>query len=493
MRLDAFAILLAATTLVTLASCGSDGSPTDAAPDDGGVAAEVSTPTVPPFDAGTSDADAGPVGYVDPTGRSGSRLRRVYVEAGADAYQTVGLWDKELSVVCTFREAPDGLLRCLPSRPVPVYFADSGCSAEPFIVYESSCGQVYGMAPGRDTIFRKTTTPQVRATTTAYSPISGCVAYEVPSAGFIAEAVPSTSFVQGTIREEPRAGGLALRYIDGDDGSRIPVSLRDTGRQADCAVSPAEPDRCVPLQRAGTSVFSDAACTSPLAARPASSPSPVVITESRRVNGCVASTDYFEVGAPLALGLPIYRLDGAGACVTTTRTATSSYYARGSVIPLSAFPAVETRLEGTGKVRVRRYVDAAGAPLGHGHALWDTERDWSCTASAVEDRTHCVPSDAVFYRDRLRFGDVGCASTVGWTFCRATPAPFMFSTNDEETCLGLTVLEGARALGPEVTGQVYAGAGAACAPFARGDDEHYFGVGAPAAWSSFPLVVVRTE
>lgn len=480
-------------SVAAIVSCGSDDpAPVDpdppapggdaAPPDAAGEPADAG-PDAPPPDA----PDAATDGYVDPAGKSGTRLRRRYVEAGPGAYRTLDFWDSELGVPCEFQTAADGELRCLPQVIMGDNYADPGC--EERVVLTGRCAPTYVREGGG--VYRRTTK---RTTTRYYMRAAACHEEDAGPGEEVwnVEPVPAASFVRGTTEDEPRAGGLAARFVVGDDGSRLLVSVRDTGRNAAC--EPTVDGRCLPSSRSWSSgLFSDSSCTAPVSAV-SSGVAPALLEETTQLpNGCAGPSSYFSVGAPLASGEGVFQRN-AGTCVEGTRNPSTTYYRRGAPVPLSALPATKTALEGTGGVRARRYVDLDGQPLGQARALWDAGRDVACRPYLFPDgKYRCVPEGSA---TTLRYADVGCSATpLGELSVCREPGAFLARAGDESCDVRqLYHIHEIYERGVAYEGPVYEIRGY-CAelPPSYVDKYRYFRVGPLVPPSQFPELTVKTE
>jgi hypothetical protein len=492
--------LLAAAALVPACSGDDDSAtppPTDV-PEAGTPPARTDAAPPPP-----SSQDAGPTPGSDPTSRSGTRLRRRYFEpeTGPGAVQTIDLFDKDLGVGCTFEKASDGELRCLPNKLGDVYYADATCSAQPFFVGGSTCSQAFGKITGRDALFKRTATPAILAPgATMYYPSSsasgGCQAITMTNAermgAYVAEEVPVTAFAHGKLIDEPRSGGLLVRYAEGDDGSRIALEVRDKLRDTRCDLL-SEPGRCMPTETAQLGLFSDASCTNGVAVRVASLPAPQLLVEVLAANGCATGHKYYHAGAKLADGAQLYQLTPGGACTTALSTPGRSYYARGPLIDsLDVFPAVKTRDEGAGPIQARRYVDADGAPLGQASTFWDATKGEECAASKYTDSSYrCVASNSAQYVHGY-WSDAACKVAVGQALCMSALSDEIVQPLTPDCSTSVYQVQAWRR-GGEVLGDYYFGDGSTpCGPRPGVSYVQFFELGVDLA-ASLPFLDLKTE
>jgi hypothetical protein len=473
----------------------SDGGIGDPGTSDGGVGAAAGN-------GGAPNPDAASEGYTDPTGRSGTRLRRRYVDAGAGAYRTLDFWDSELGVACAFATAPDSELRCLPRGLGWVYFTDESCT-QPIMITDTDfagyCDHAFGRTSGRAAIYRITSTQRSLQGNTVYSAQAsgGCIGYYVDAdaSAWVAEEMPSARFVQGTTSDEPRSAGMVARHVNGADGSSLLLSTLDTARSSTCDFA-AEPGWCLPSAREAVGLFSDASCTGSVAAAYGTTAPQLLYQTLRTADFCVASTDYYEVGAELAPDAALYRRDAQGVCQARARDASYSYYARGAPVSLSTFPTTQLRQEGTGSVRAHRYVDAEDRPLGQAHAFWDGDRNWECQPARLPDGSYrCIPTDKGAYDDGY-FSDAACkTSPLGVFYCQPNAAPYITRLATDWSCeRDIYAYEHVYERGPAVEGQVYFGNDYnACEARTPTSPNRYHNIGASVPASEFPELELKTE
>jgi hypothetical protein len=148
---------------------------------------------------------------------SGSRLKAKYVFSADGAKQFYGWYDSQRAEDCTFQNASDGKMRCLPSGASGSYYADASCAAALLMVAKGQpCSAKY------TTIYKLTADtcqPQIQVRVwlmgqktipqTVYS-LSGstCTGMSatslVPTYDFYAAGaeVPPSSFVEGVVKTE---------------------------------------------------------------------------------------------------------------------------------------------------------------------------------------------------------------------------------------------------------------------------------------------------
>jgi hypothetical protein len=491
------ALVLAAIPVFAIAAaCGDDPPGAASTPEEAG------SPD-PAFDGGGSDAnghDAGPPNY-DPTGRSGTRLRRRYIESGPGAYRTLDFWDSEMQTVCVFSTAADGELRCLPRGLDFVYYVGATCTGTELVMVPGSgrCGNVFGKTTGRPNIFRRTTTKKTLSDGVYSSVVNVTCSANTGAPGLevdVIEEIPSVRFVAGTTIDEPRAGGMVARFVDGADGSRVLLSAIDTARNTTCDFS-REPGRCLPPRVEPISYFSNNLCTLPVAAVFGTAPPDLLRHALISGEGCPISNDYYAVGAALAPGAPIWRRDDTGTCLSATPSSTNRYYARGAQVPLTSFPAAKVKHEGTGAIQARRFFDADDKPLGVAHAFWDVMADREGVAAKVGDGSlRFLPRGTGVFSANF-FAEAACnTAPLGIQECEANPVPWIVRVADDYTCfLGDYVsCQNVYPAGAEHLGDLYIlSGGAPCQPRARQRGQRYYSLGAAAPPSAFPELFLRTE
>ncbi|MBX3258076.1 MAG: hypothetical protein KF782_00040 [Labilithrix sp.] len=356
------AFALAALPFAIVAACGGD-DPVKHEPADGVTDPDSGTRQTPATDAAPGPPDAGGESF-DPTGQSGSRLRRRYLEAGPGAYRTLSFWDSELEVSCAFAEASDGQLRCLPDARslANVYFNDAACS-EP-VMNLQGCGRWFGRVLGTQ-YYRPTITTTTSGSVLYQKEVDGsCRSFSTaPMSLLVAEALPSARFVLGAAKDAPRTNGTVARYVDGADGSGLLVGAIDAARGTPCDFT-LEPGRCFPPPQSWAVVmgFADASCSSPVAQIYDSGEPALAIQTARTSEGCPAGRDYYEIGARIDAPT-VYVRNAENVCTAQSTSNSYHYYHVGARVALSSFPRAELRQEGTGEVVARRYVDTDGEPL----------------------------------------------------------------------------------------------------------------------------------
>ena len=276
-----------AALLLALGACGGSGSMDDTSSDGASSSGASGTEnsgsqsgsgpggdTDGTTDGGTAD-DSGGVGETDDTGDTdgddgsgasdGSRLQLQWFRPDSGPEQLTGIFDTELGIVCSFRTAADGALRCLPTteanrvhfdaateqgvpvRPVteacaPTFLVDEvgesslDCEPSTWNVYEPGefQGEICVAASGGTCT--ATQSPGEDA-----PPNSGYL--------FLGDAVDPAVFVSADLAVSEGDTRLRRRWLEAEDGARIPWDIYDTEREHACVFLTAADGqlRCLPV------------------------------------------------------------------------------------------------------------------------------------------------------------------------------------------------------------------------------------------------------
>lgn len=437
------------------------------------------------------------VPYDDPTGRSGTRLRRRYFEAGTGAWMTTDFWDTELEVACSFRTAVDGAIRCLPRTFDDVYYTDAGCS-EPFIGtfgdWPPACSDGWAMAAD-NRIYRRTGEPAVLSGGRVYYRTStGCEAIAIlPQEAWTLELVPASRFVRGQRVDEARADGLVARFVEGDDGSRALLEVVHQTRGYTCSFT--EDGRCLPQRRSSRMRYADAACTQPLAYYSVPEPPPLIAFEGED-NACLQPNQVWETG-PRFEGSRAYRRTDEG-CVEFTVLSWDYYYRLGAEIPAHELPRATRTTEGDGRLLARRWVDSNGDVLGRAYAFWDTAFDEECEPVQVgADQLACVPRA----RGRAATGvysSPGCAPGTEIALassCLGSAPRLLSGVQPAGVCPAvpnLPVVDGVYERGPDVGPSIWVQGVSDCFESTYGALQRAYGFG-PDASGELPYLELKME
>jgi hypothetical protein len=418
------------------------GSPPTTEPDSGAPGDDAGLTEPPPEDAGledagledTSVADAEPpfAFNYEPTGASGSRLRRRYFEAAPLAYVSLDFWDNELEFSCKFERAPDGEWRCLPTKLDDVYFGDATCTAAVMFTTSDRCEDGYGQERYSEIFYRRSEAPST-ATELYYKDNDGrCTRTYVDRTAWVAEPMVDSSFQRGAQSMRDRADGLAVVVIDGDDGSRTIVDVVDTARGTSCDFE-FEPGRCVPDRRALASQFTNSACTTRIGESHSSNAPGILYVNVADAARCVTGHEYYEVGPRITPSEHFY-MSSTGSCTPRTPSGSYTHYELAAPIPVTSLPSVDKNYEGSGElISARRYVDSAGRPLGATHVFWDSRNNVECRPVQFEDGSYrCLPTNAAWLYDE-EFSGAGCTGeSLGSYGCGAVGEYFY---EGDFTCL----------------------------------------------------------
>jgi hypothetical protein len=460
-----------------------------------------------------ADADAGDL----PSYRSGSRLRARLVKADGVAL-FVGWHDQGPNDVdCSYGIADDGRMRCLPQgqdvSSLQGYFADPNCTMP--------IGVPSGCAPPRFVVG----TVGMGATTTCDSsvwrmgtamPPAGmifqnfggqpCVIASMqPSTVYPLTQIPAAQFVAATTTRRTRGSGLAMEWLEGEDGSLEASGLFDTKRNARCGPNALGspdfgslfPGRCVPNDVAWIiDLYSDPSCTMPAAwGVPASAcmPAPTAVIDAPGQGspwngmGCSPpAPSLAEIGPPITS--TIYGNNTGGSACAPTGIGSSAAFAVGAPIAPDALPALLPGDQGTGRIRLRTLTTAGGVPL-FARTLFDSQLGAECAPTAVPDGTlRCVPSYP--YVD-LVYADPACTMALEQTTsgCTApTHAQASNCTGSCSSCAEQVYQVGAR---QNVT-TTYTSYGGSCTPQPASSSSDFYAA-APVPPSGFEPVQPVTE
>lgn len=354
--------------------------------------------------AGAAGAGGVDAGDTTPGWLSGSRLRAVtYVSGSAVLFH--GWHDQKLDVDCAFALDESGIERCLPNtNGVYVAYRDDKCQ-EPVLVHDAGLAApkyaqaagytfVCGKGPGLVTVGDKLSVTQLFALSGGSCSLSGDVdATQVVTA--LGSPVASSAFVATSeYVREPRDARLMANVRVAGDGSREVVSQWDSERNADCAplAHGADGYACVPDDRAYIEAFfADAGCSTPAALRTSyaqgtCSRAPAIVQNaSNKMAG-----EYFEVGKQLSG--QIYRSAGKSCpAYAPPPSLFATFYAVGSAVPFSAFPALADAAEGAGRILVTTLRGSRDEVVASVRFL-DSSLDVACNPGIAEDAMQrCLP------------------------------------------------------------------------------------------------------
>jgi hypothetical protein len=247
-----------------------------------------------PAQGGTGGGDAGPAReelFTEqpatlPAPVSGTRLK-VMLSQPVDGPEVLRGWfDQTRQEQCIWEQAADGVLRCQPANAITTNepsFADPACTKRAIVkAMNAAC-------PGPAVTYVRTTRAscppawtiarlgEKLAVTTLYYPAGGnCVARPAlradQEAFAVGDEVPPAMFAGGKLTAGDAKGGrLAPVFLEGEDGSRVFASWRDTTTGADCfsSLSTDGTVRCLPGSLPVVAFLrSEATCTAPAVISP---------------------------------------------------------------------------------------------------------------------------------------------------------------------------------------------------------------------------------
>ncbi len=356
---------------------------------DGGLS-EVGQPSA-------TSVDAAPE-LENTTAQSGSRLKVRRITDGRGATMPLDFWDTELNIGCSFRQAIDGEVRCLPdlSDVDDVLFADAECE-QPVYKHRYACdnGLMYDLLD-TEMFYRKVERPAILSGSEYYRLNGECTMSLSPPGGeyFEAEPFTVTNFVRGQTTNAPREGDLVARYVEGEDGSRLLLETRHATRGYVCAFEESG-GFCVPEHdaiRVTAKYFEDDECTQPVYGIPDSLGTPPLLMVPTG-SACTLEYDYYERGS-LFTGIVEHRLDDEGDCVEAIPPSDYNFFRPGQERLVSEFPHASVQHSGNGDLLARRWVDANDDPLHEVHAFWDSRLDTECfPVQGPDDSVYCLSTN----------------------------------------------------------------------------------------------------
>jgi hypothetical protein len=357
-------------------------------------------------DGGASTADLAP--------KSGTRLR---VLPYSPSYSPVR--DSERSVDCTPRLAADGVERCLPYYPRPVYFSDSSCT-HPIVVrgqnppayckrddeYFTDDGGASRCAAPKLAVYTAGAAIDPPAQLYGHG-VEFCMPAAPEAAmGSVLEfydAIPSapTKWVELDEHVVPVTDSLAVVNWSGSDGSRIRNGFRLLPSGIACdrypdpnevlLTEPPSESWCVPSVRARADLmypeYADDQCSGE---RLAASCAPAEVVEGEGS----PLPPLYEAGTPVS---PVYfqnMLEG-GACMLLPPHDPSSpdpslFYAHGPRLAANRYPSLTLGKNETGRVQTV-FLQSDGKNLVP-DSFYDTKYDQACTPMPLSDGgVWCVP------------------------------------------------------------------------------------------------------
>ncbi len=393
---------------------------------------------------------------------SGSRLKyRWAVSPGGDrAY--LATYDSQRAQECTFVSGADGAVRCLPMGEFWFgTYSDAACTQRMVRVTTTGCGAPPAALQlemaGCQTRYHVFPIGAALQPTTEYTlnPSTGACTGASPPAGrtyyAMASELPASSFVSAQVTPGSAASGLSVSKLTAADGLTQDWWLHDPGLDEDCYARRLDGAvRCVPVQVAFPSGFSDAACT---VAAYSGSTCAIPKIGQRPTTAC--APQFVQLGGALTTS---YARSGS-ACVASA-TASGTFSSAGD-LPLSTFPSAtvtttagrlqQVRLEWPGGAR--GFLDFVDTQLGVACQAWRLTTD---------GRRRCVPlTDSAVGG---YFKDSGCTQRLAHRWDGAACPADSFAIEFLQSCAGLLnqVMVKVWAIGAPHTGPVYSGTPGAC-------------------------------
>jgi hypothetical protein len=462
-----------------------------------------------------ADADGGDL----PSYRSGSRLRARLVEADGVAL-FVGWHDKGPNDVdCGFALADDGRMRCLPTGSDATsfdgYFADpnctmpialptspGGCTPARFVVGTVGSGttatcdwSVWGMGaamPPAGMVFQSSGGQPC----TIVSP--------QPSTVYPLTLIPAAQFVAATKTRRPRGSGLAMDWLQGEDGSLQASGLFDTKRNAACGPNASGPSfgdalfpgRCVPDDLAWIlNIYSDPSCTVPVAWGFSGSvcmPAPTAVIDAPGAGspwngmGCSPPAPSLAELGPLVTST-VYN---SSTMCAPTNIGNASAYAVGAPIAPDSLPALVPGDQGAGRIRLRMLTTEGGVPL-FATTLFDSQLGADCAQRLVTDGTlRCVPT---YPSLNPVYADPACTMTLEQTMSGCTAPAYVFTGKCTSSCPGCGYEENVYQVGArQNVPTIYTAPAGSCTPQSAPSSSDFYAA-TPVPPSGFEPVQPVTE
>ena len=386
-------------------------------------------------DAGGDAADAGDPTALSCISRSGTRLRRVVRTADDGSTEFLRFHDSMFDADCSYTTAGDGALRCLPvvnNAPFAqgqLRYTDVGCTQpvaelsaagiQPAPRYLVSTALTADGCAQVSSYYNLSMPQPITAGATIYGIVNGgCSALTAGANDYygISGELPLTSFVEGAVTTTP-SGRLSIDEVDANDGSRFcgPLAgLHDSDLGTDCTLHYGEDGtaRCLPQVLPQQQVFSDAACTQPLA----------VVLQDQTCPGAAHYTGIALTGEcsyrlrVQALGDlvsdPLYLNNGA--CGPADPGAAKTYQV-GPVVSVFSFAQLERDNVPVGSRLERADLVSGGLRLFSGKWL-DTMLNTPCSFQTADDASiRCLPASTLespVAQLTSAFTDAACATAA---------------------------------------------------------------------------------
>lgn len=520
MRNLAYLMGIVAASALATTGCGDDedgqGSGTGASGGSGGSGGSAAG-----GNSGGSGASGGSGGGGGPTVEpsdlfgSGTRLEAVVRDGGQGAERFAYFHDTMLDQSCIFREASDGMLRCLPTHFVFAPFTDAGCTQRVAVV-DTCKGPPPAYVYHEDEVICSAQ-PRKRDSFVVGNAVSISTIYIGDSSscleltGFdlsetteylLAPADP-TMFAAATLSELEVDGGLGQRIATTADGAFQVVSGHDVGRDASCVPARVDGDPlCLGLVAHSNQHSTSATCASQDVAvyyeDDGCGDPTAILKHTDAVNACDPDDlTVHEVGGELDV-MSVYQ-DNGGNCSAVSSSSDNRFFQDGAEAAAGFVPALSETTIGGGRLQLDLYTSPDGAPLGYVETakFWDTQRGEECSPRTMDDGTtiRCIPQAAHISAEATHyFSDAACTTevlAVGQSACGSTPV--YAALRAAGTCT--TVLSSFHTVGAAFNGVVYEGDadGSNCIlPAQPPNNTDFYEIGAEVPWTEFAEVTVAT-
>lgn len=355
--------------------------------------------------------------------------------------QLHGWHDTQLSLDCSFLQAGDGELRCVP-WPTQAYvseniFSDAACTTPALYDGQSQCATFVPKVASQVTMngcvsrLRTFMVGAKLSSTTYYSRTTAgvCTGSTLPSSAalYAITEVPSSNLVKGALVMPSPASGIGQVTVTTPDGARGFHQLRDMGGGFDCGPAGVAGDeaRCRPTTvgfRADT--FGDAACTQDLVLTYAGCTPKYanVVTEA----GCGYASRFFTFGAKASSAYA--RNASTNACAATMVASMFDAYVRGAEVPMGTFVPGQVRTS-AGRLAFRTFDWPGGASSPYG---WrDTQLGAECNAFSLasDGSRRCIPTAYDLYTLGY-YADAACTQPVVSSARAGCTAAYATDTTD---------------------------------------------------------------
>ncbi len=443
-------------------------------------------------DASASFTDADESAPDDSTARSGSRLKLRRLTNGAGSGMALDFWDMDLDVSCSFREAVDGQVRCLPpaQHTEELRFSDAECG-HPVYKAQFGCGLRFARDLDTEAFYEKTDAPAIMSGREYYRAAGECIDGGIGAEGdyFEVESFPVTNFVLGELVNEPRSGDLIARYIEGEDGSRFLYETRHATRGYVCSFDE-NAGYCLPPRshiEIDFAYFENDQCTNPAYGLYVTEQPPPLLAVPVGA-GCDRQWEYHERGTTLTAST-LYRMDDEEGCVDATLNSSVNYFRPGPRRQPSDFPMAYVHHSGEGDLLARRWTDANGAPLQEVHEYLDLRNDETCTPTqGPDDRNYCLAKDFAIIPGWV-FSSPDCDedAQIAQAYCPTRSPAVAAAVSDGNCDLPIWRIDAAHETGETVGPDYYFQSWNVQCEHRTGSNNHYYSLG-PEIFDELPML-----